>query len=39
MLELVSLVFVVLVIYLVADMWGMFIGKVIYDQCLTETRQ
>lgn len=38
MLENVSLAFVVLIIYLVAAMWGMFIGKLIYDQCLAENR-
>lgn len=38
MLEYVSLTFVVLIIYLVAGMWGMFVGKLIYDQCFSEAR-
>jgi len=38
MLEYVSLTFVVLIIYLVASMWGMFVGKLIYDQWFSEAR-
>ena len=38
MLEYVSLTFVVLIIYLVASMWGMFVGKLIYDQWFSEPR-
>lgn len=38
MLEYVSLTLVVLIIYLVAGMWGMFVGKLIYDQCFSEAR-
>ena len=37
MLEHVTLAFVVFIIYLVAAMWGMFLGKVIYDRCFAET--
>ena len=32
MLEQASLAVIVLVIYLVAGMWGIFLGKVIFDQ-------
>ena len=37
MVEHVTLVLGVLIVYLVASMWGIFIGECIYDHCISDS--